>query len=140
MYCTLDDLKRQIPETTIRTLTDDEGTGEINMPRVEQAIADAEAEINAYAQKQYPVPFNPVPEIIRKLAVDIAIYNLFSRRGFSEESGDKIVQDRYKAAVKLLENLARGVVQLGAAAPPPPEGPRFDGPGRIFTRDSLKGM
>jgi len=140
MYCTIEDIKRQIPEATLRTLTDDEGTGEVNISRVEQAIADAGAEIDAYLQTQYKVPLSPVPEIVRKMAVDIAVYNLFSRRGFAEDSGDKVVQDRYKAAVRLLENIARGVVRLGVENVPPPGGPRFAGPRRVFGRETLRGL
>lgn len=141
MYCTLDDLTAQVPADVLRTLTDDAGAGAIDQAKIDRAIQQAQSEIDAYAQKQYPVPFDPVPDIIVKVCADIALYNLFSRRGFTEDGGDRVIQERYKAAVKLLENLAKGLVTLGGApAPPPPEGPRFEGPERIFSRESLKGM
>jgi phage gp36-like protein len=143
MYCTLDDLKGQINETTIANLTDDEGTGQIDLNKVNQAIGDAETEINAYTSKRYPTPFNPVPGIVKKLAVDMAIYNLFSRKGFPNE-GDKVIQDRYNSAVRMLKDIANGTIQLGGTgetpAPPPPGGPEIKVSPRIFSRSSLRGM
>jgi phage gp36-like protein len=143
-YCTLDDLRKQVPEDKLIQLTDDEGTGAIAEPIVDEAIENATAEVDAYAQSQYPVPFNPVPQIVRKFAVDIALYHLFSRRGFdtSDESADKIILQRYKDAVKFLENLAKGLVSIGPAAQatPQPQPATVQGPPRIFTRDKMEGF
>ena len=45
-------------------------------PIVEQAIADADAEIDGYLAKRYKVPFEKTPQVINKFAKDIALYNL----------------------------------------------------------------
>ncbi len=144
MYCTLDDLKAQVSEAVLVELTDDEGTGQVDQARVDAAITAATDEINGYCQARYPVPFDPVPGFIRKLAVDIALYNLFSRRGYNdqaEEGGDKAIIDRYRAAVRTLENIAKGVVTLGVPNPPPAtDGTDIRSNPRIFSRERLEGF
>lgn len=140
MYCDTQDIIDRIPDEVLIRLTDDEDTGEVNTQRIEQAISSATAEINAYAQKRYPVPFSPAPPILKKLAEDIAIYNLYARRGLDKDSSDAIVSDRYKAAIKFLEHLAEGKVAIGAPKPPPQPYIHFKGPRRVFSRDKLEGM
>ena len=141
-YCTIEDIKGQIPENILLVYTDDNGSGVVDEDKVAKAISSAEAEINSYVQTRYPVPVNPVPDILNKLAVDISIYNIVSRRGFDEQSGDKIFAERYKAAVKFLENVAKGVVLLSpkASEAKPEQGTSFQNPPRLFNRDSMKGF
>jgi len=138
MYCTLDDLKKQVPEGVLVELTDDEGLGEVNAGRVDRAIEDAADLINSYVAARYPTPLNPVPGVIRKIAVDIALYNLFSRRGYDEESADKSVVDRYKAALSFLEHLAKGLVTIGANQPPVEGGAIIQSGSRVFSRKSMR--
>jgi phage gp36-like protein len=145
-YCSLDDLQDKIPEDKLIQLTDDDGTGVINQPIIDKAVEDAEAEINSYAEQLYTLPFNPVPKIVRKLAVDITLYHLFSRRGFdsSDESADSIILKRYKDAVKFLENLAKGVVTIGAINQGLPstsaQPATIQGPPRMFNRRKMEGF
>jgi phage gp36-like protein len=140
-YCTIDDLKERLPEAKLVELVDDEGAGALTpkgQQRIDRAIADAGSEIDGYCMARYPVPFEPVPAIIRKLAVDIALYNLFSRRGFDEESPDRIIVTRYRDAVRLLQNLAQGLVTIGAPQPPPDRGLDVSSAPRVFGRRSLE--
>jgi len=109
-YSTLDDLKKLIPEEILVQLTDDEETGSVNQARIDEAIAQADAEINAYCSPRYEVPFSPAPELVRKLSVDIAIYNLYSRRA---EEIPATRSERYKNAIRQLEGIAKGIVSLG---------------------------
>ena len=112
-YCTLSDIKEQIPEDELLQLTDDDALDEIDTSVMDRAIADADAEIDSYCAERHAVPFDPVPLLVRKYSVIIAIYNLFMRRG-------DIPDDRetnYNNAVKFLQNVAKGIVSLGADAP-----------------------
>ena len=148
MYCTIKDLQDQTADQVLITLTDDEGAapesldeaGEAIHTRLTKAILDATNEINSYCQARYPVPLDPVPGFINKLTVDIALYNLFSRRGYDESTADKAIIDRYKAAVKNLENISRGLVTLGAAAPPVSQDNTtvINSGRRLFSRDKLR--
>jgi phage gp36-like protein len=144
MYCTIDDLREQSSEEFLLRCTDDDGTGEINQAIVNKKIEDAQTEIDSYCRAQYPVPFQTVPGLIRKLTVDIALYNLLSKRGIDEDSPDVILVKRYRDAVKLLENLAKGIVTIGptvAGEPSPqPQQAAIVSPPRRFTRTSMKGF
>lgn len=140
MYCTLADIQGQLRDDVIISLTDDEGTGEINMNNVDAAIGNAGNEINGYVQMQYPLPLSPVPPIVKTLATNMAIYNLFSRRGFDESTADKVIVDRYKNAIRFLEKLASGQVKLGTDAPKPNSTVQFQTGDRKFSRESMKGF
>lgn len=141
-YCTLDDIKDQIDEARLIQLTDDENVGAVNTSRVEKAIADADEEINGYVGSRHAVPLSPVPAILRKLSVDIAIYNLYARRDKANDTRS----DRYKAAIRFLEQVALGKISLGASDPegnpPASDAPELsvENPVRSFTRKSMEGF
>jgi phage gp36-like protein len=140
-YSTVDDLVDQIEEQWLIQLTDDEGLGQINTTRAEKAIADADEEINGYIGSRHAVPLSPVPGIVRKCSVDIAIYNLYGRK----DSVPEARKDRHKNAVHFLEQVALGKISLGAhdpeGNPPASDAPQLsiDNPERIFTRSSMRG-
>lgn len=147
MYCSLVDLKGRISEEKILALADFDDTGEIDnvevQERISNSFADAAAEIDSYCQARYQIPFNPVPDVIKKLAIDISLYNLFSLRGFDEGSPDKVISDRYKAAIKTLENISKGIVTVGVSDPPVVDTanrPDFTGPDRVFSREKMSGF
>ena len=116
-YCTLDDLTEKVSEDVLIELTDDAEAGTVDTSRTERAISDAESEIDSYCAGRYRVPLDPVPGIVRKYCVDIAVYNLFQRRsGATEER-----QRDYKNAIAFLQNVASGKATLGQQ--PEPEAP-----------------
>ena len=139
MYSTLTDMTEQIPEEELIALTDDADTGSVDTSVTDRAVADADSEIDGYCGRRYGVPLSPVPTIIRKFSVDIAIYNLFSRRQGAPEDR----RTRYKDAVKFLENVARGLISLGAddpdATPSDAQKPKISFSDRIFSRDKMQG-
>ena len=80
------------------------------LARVEEAIEQADSEIDSYCAMKYTVPFDPVPEIVKKCSVDIAIYNLYSRR---VEDIPPTRLDRYRNAVRTLEGIVKGSISIG---------------------------
>jgi phage gp36-like protein len=110
MYCTLEDIKKAIPEKNIIELTDDDNFGSIDEAKVQDAIDYAEQLINGYLRGRYPVPLEPVPKIIRRLAVDLAVFQLYSRR--FELDMPQSMLDRRKEIIKLLEYIQAGKVLL----------------------------
>jgi phage gp36-like protein len=120
-YSTIDDLVGLIPEEMLIQLTDDENTGALVAARVEEAIEQADSEIDSYCAVKYTVPFDPVPEIVKKCSVDIAIYNLYSRR---VEDLPATRSERYRNAVRCLEGIAKGTISIGAAPALEPPGNR----------------
>ena len=140
-YSTLTDLKKLIPETAIIQLTDDENAGTVNQARVDEAIAQADAEIDGYCGGRYTVPFTTVPDIARKISVDIAIYNLYSRK---VEEIPETRAERYKNAIRQLGDIASGKITIGEADADVPEAggvqTNTTADDRIFTKDTLSGF
>ena len=114
-YCTKTDIEKMLPASDVVDLTDDEGTGAQVAARVSEAITQADAEIDSYCGGRYSVPFVAVPDIIKKCSVDIAIYNLYSRR---IETIPATRSERYKNAIRQLEGIAKGTISIGETPEP----------------------
>lgn len=112
-YCTESDITKQLPGDRLIELTDDNNDGDADTGIIDQAIADADAEIDSYLAGRYIVPVSPVPDVVKKLSVDISIWNLYSRRSVADETR----KERYKAAIEMLKLVAKGQVTLGANEP-----------------------
>jgi len=150
-YNTYAALKDHLPEKKIIQLTDDEQLKPDVLDADEAAHADifsrinetcdsADAEVNSYCGVKYTVPFSSPPDEVKRLAMEIWIYNLYKRRTVPEE-----IEKRYDKAIKQLESIARGLKTLGID--PPPAAPTEGGAetnkiesDRIFTRDTLSGF
>jgi phage gp36-like protein len=137
-YCAKSDLLLQISEAVLIQLTDDNGQGAVVDSVITTSVSDADDEIDSYCGGRYTVPFAAAPGIIKKLSVDIAIYNLYARRKGAPEDR----KTRYDAAVRLLRDVSRGLVTLGADAPSPVttgDTVAVTGNDRLFTRDKMSG-
>jgi phage gp36-like protein len=108
----------------------DAGNGEVDATIVARAIAVADAEIDSYAQKRYPVPLNPVANIVKEVSAQITVYKLRARRN-SQDARDVTA---YEQAIKWLDDLATGKVSLGEE-PMRAESSQIDA--EAMTRDSL---
>ncbi len=139
-YCTQQDLEERIGRDVLVDLTDLEGTKEVDATRVAHACDDASAEIDSYVQARYTVPFSPVPPVIHRAAVAIAIYLLFTARGYDKSGSDEAIADAYRATVAWLKEVARGHATLGVPQPPKDEGARVTAAERVFTRAKLEGF
>lgn len=115
MYCTFDDLKKALDVERLVELTDDEGFGEVNQGRIDEAIAAAQGEVDGYLGKRFEVPLLEVPPLIRATAVDLSLYHLMCR---TLEVVPETRQKRYGEALRRLRDIASGVISLGIAAPP----------------------
>ncbi|MCP4108566.1 MAG: DUF1320 domain-containing protein [Desulfobacteraceae bacterium] len=141
MYCTVTDITDTIPHRILIQLTDDDDTGNPDTGRTEKAIRDASNEIDGHVGVKYSTPLSPVPDIIVKFAVDIAVYNLYGRR---EQGPPDTKVERYENAVSFLKRVATGKASLGISDPG--GNPLLDGapimsrknPKRIFTRESMR--
>lgn len=140
-YCDQDDILEQVDSETVIQLTDDSDVGVIDESIVTRAIERADAEINAHCQGRYDIPLDPVPDIIRDKSTDIAIYHLHSRRGDPPAN----VVERYKIAIRFLEKIATGGIQLGTATPAvtstgSPVRVTTDKDDRVFTMTTMEGF
>jgi phage gp36-like protein len=113
-YCTLHDLEQRLPRDIVATMTDDEGGADLERSVVDSAIADADSMIDSYLSSRYAVPLTHVPLIVNRIACDLTLYYLFTRKYESEMP--EAMRNRYTDAVKLLTQIQQGHVNIGTAA------------------------
>jgi phage gp36-like protein len=104
-YCTKQNLIDRFGETELIQRTDRAGTGVINDAVLNEAIADADAEIDGYLTT-YALPLQTVPAVMERIACDIARYYLFGD-GMIEQ-----IKTRYDNAIKYLNLVAKGTISL----------------------------
>jgi phage gp36-like protein len=109
-YCTLDDIKKLLPEENLTQLTDDEGTGAIDEAVVTDAITYADQLIDGYLRGRYTLPLSTVPTFLRKLSIDLVIFYLYGRR---PEIQNDNVEKKYTNTLKILEQIQAGKIALG---------------------------
>jgi phage gp36-like protein len=102
-YCTQNDLESLVPIKELAELTTE--WGDIpDFTVITEIISKADAEIDSYVSVRYEIPFLKIPDMIRALSMDMAIYHLYSRRS----AVPAIRQTKYEDAIRLLQNVAVG--------------------------------
>lgn len=116
-YARIDDMVARFGEREIAQLTNRDGLDVVDADVLDEALADANAEVQGYLATRYRVPPDPVPRLLVRVACDVARYRLYDD-GATDE-----VRRRYEDAVRLLKSVADGGVSLGedAAAPSHPQ-------------------
>jgi phage gp36-like protein len=117
-FCEYEDLIAQVPAETLLQQADMEAPpGESDeRDNITPAILNATAEIEGYLRRRYALPEVPeeTPATLRKYAVDIAIYHIFSRKGLAlaKEQGDAIIAKRYDDAIAYLKLIVERKVDV----------------------------
>lgn len=114
-YIARTDIIARYGEDLLLVLADRDGDGEEDEGVVDQALADADAEIDGYLAKRYTLPLPDVPPLLTRLAVDLAVYHLCNSDTLVTEQR----RQRYEDAVALLRRLSSGEVTLGQDPEPP---------------------
>ena len=136
-YCTQNDLLTLIPQQELAELTTDSGDTPDSQV-VAEAIQRAEAEIDSYLGMRYGLPLTSVPDQVKGLSMDMALYHLYSRRSVAPA----VRLQKYEAAVAFLKLLAAGEAVLEEAGDPASGGDQvqagveFSSATRIFSRDT----
>lgn len=147
-YCSVEEVRSMVKTDALNAIIGDEYIENEVLreaklaPIIEEAIMDADGEIDGYLAKRYPVPLQSIPKVINKFSKDIAVYNLFSRMGIDEGERESNYLTRYKSAIKFLENVAKGIIDLGINSVTQKANTGFsvNSSNRLFSRDSLNGM
>ena len=130
-YATQQDLIDRFGEEELVQLTARAGGSTIDATVVAKALADADAEIDSYLAARYTLPLVTVPEVVARLAADMARFYIYDDRATEQ------VSKRYDNAVKLLKSIASGAVTLGVdsqnAQPVTEGGAQIDANDRVFT-------
>lgn len=139
-YCTQDDIERLIPSEDLAVLTSEGGGPDEAV--VADCIAKADAEIDGYLGIRYQVPLSPVPDLIKAISVDLAIYNLHKRRPLLPTP--ETCRQSYVDRISFLKSVVAGNATVGASAAEPPavsqDVVEIGSGDRVFSRDSLKGF
>lgn len=136
-YATPQDVIDEIGEREVIALTDRDNLGVVDSALLTRKLGDAAALIDAHLVGRYTLPLAGSFPVLRRYACDIARYLLSG----SDVTEVETVRNRYKDAIKFLEAVRDGRIQLGAdaAGQAAAEPARISvvGSDRVFTRDSL---
>lgn len=80
---------------------------------INECIEDASSEIDGYLSKKYNKSILIKSKMINKLCKDITMYNILSRSGLDENSRENNYYLKYKQAVKFLESVSTGKIDIG---------------------------
>lgn len=113
MYCSVEDILARHNVEVVRKLTQVGGTpAQLDYERVRVAIRDASALIDQKLHTRYVVPVEG-SEILRKIAIDIAVYYLHRNRHDNEVP--KEVKSVYVSATEFLDSVKDGRESLPGA-------------------------
>ncbi len=133
-YATQQDLEDRFDRNQLLVIADRDGDNLLDADVVARALADADAEIDAWIGKVHDLPLPSVPPRLVTAACDIAFYRLHP----AEPPED--ARRRYEDALAFLRAVAEGRAVLDAGGSPPPSatgGVSHSAPDRVFTRDRL---
>lgn len=139
-YAALQDLVDRFGQTELVQLTDRTNIppATVDETVVDRALADAGALIDSYLASRYALPVSSTPDVLVKIAADLARYFLHGKAA----DKDSPVTAAYEDALAWLAKVSNGIVVLEiAGAEVPQEGGgaiRAKAPCRVFTRDSLR--
>lgn len=121
-YATPEELISLFGEREIALLSTHADNGELDREQIEKAIEYAQSEVDSYLAGRYAVPLaSPVPSVVMMVVGDIVRYRLTS----GDVTEKDPITERYKLALKWLQNVANGMVDL------PCKGSGDEG-GRVF--------
>lgn len=134
-YATKANMLARFGEPEVIALTDRANLGVVDDTVLAGALAEADAEIDPYLAPRHVLPLASVPKILTGFACDIARYRLC---GAGVTETDEI-RNRYKDAIRFLEQAAAGKIGLGLDAAnniaKPANTVQFSAPGgRVFDR------
>jgi len=134
-YATKQDLIDRFGNTELAQLTDRTNGTTIDDTVLGKALADADAQIDAYISVTHTLPLSPVPATLVRIAGDIARYYLYEDRATEQ------VKERFNEAIAFLKNVAAGKaglgVDAGGTAPAPAATVQFPASQKVFVREDI---
>ena len=79
----------------------------------ETFITDAQAQVDGRCQQRYTVPFDPVPDLIKRVTFELSHYLILRQNYHQEEATESEWPESIRAsAEKLLDQIAEGEIDL----------------------------
>lgn len=141
-YCSVQDLIDRCGSLAIVQLSNpDDSTAEtVDEAVVNRAILDACGEMDGYIGVRYTLPLTEIPNQLRTLAIDLALYRLglLLRTGGDLEA----IKDRYDDGIRFLRDMVKGLANLGLDQTTEPVNQviNYSSSPRQFGRDNLGGF
>ena len=136
-YIGQSDLQLRMTSDELVQLADFDQDGTADSTVIARAISDAESLVDSYVGARTTVPLTTVPDHVKTLAVNLAIYYLhLGRRSVTED-----IRNQYEDDLRQLRDIAAGKATLGDAGEQAGQShptPRYDGETRIYSRDDLE--
>lgn len=111
MYTSLAELMLEFTPEELAQLTGDPSGSNINQARVDYAIENASSLIDSFLRNRYEVPFSPVPSLIKFIAREIAICNIYEY-ATHDAFLPPTLSKRKSYAMYLLHQIQNGRLQL----------------------------
>jgi phage gp36-like protein len=142
-YATPQDMINRYPNRDLVQLTNEDPTvTTVDTTVLQQALDDASAEIDGYLGARFTLPLTDLPEVLDRLACDVAMYRLQVLRPIHDLADARL---RYDDAIAMLTKVASGAMTLGVGA----DGhetqiasgvEEVTGPRRVFGRKRMRGF
>lgn len=110
-YATPADMVAEFGERELIALTDLRDLGVVDTAKAQKHLDDAAVLIDAHLLRRYPAPAARIHALTKTVCMDIARY----RMSGAETLETNPVRARYKDAIKILESIRDGEIDLGAA-------------------------
>lgn len=141
-YATAQDLITRLGDREATAISDRAGTGQPDLEVLSAALAGADDEVNSYVRRRYLLPLTSAttgllvtPLTLQRLTIDIARY----RQTGTEIMETEAIRNRFKDAIKVLEQISRGEISLGELVLASAGGPAAVS-GNTSVRTSTKGF
>jgi len=151
VYAQPSDMIARYPNRDLVQLTNEDPTQQaVDDSVLQQALADASAEIDGYLESRFTLPLSDAPDVLARLTCDIAMYRLQALRPLHDLAE---ARRRYEDAVAVLVRVSDGTLTLGLAPDNQEPGEAAGSvvteaggdtagtlPRRVFSRGNLKGF
>jgi len=114
-YCEREDLFEACKRNAVESWAKDDScaTDSEIEKTINSAIARASDEMNLYLSAKYSLPIQNIPLSLRDICVKLSLYQLLSRKGLNGESADNTIKVNRDTALKQLEMIASGKLNIG---------------------------
>lgn len=110
MYCTSEDIEKQITTPTLIQLTSDNSQDAVDETVTFEAILYSSTLIDGYLRGRYELPLNTRLPLLRIIAIDLSIYRLYSRR--LQADMPESILEQYKESIRNLDKIQKGTISL----------------------------
>lgn len=135
-YATQLDIEALYDPAVLVRVADHDEDGVADDAVVTKGLDSASALIDGYISARYSLPLPTIPQFLRELCVDIAIYRMALTHGRRTEE----MRQRYEDAILMLKDISTGKAGLGLPSDSNSDGEPDSGAGTTFKGRSFNAV